>query len=76
MPTLDGRGLARTLKPLGFGGVDLTARPGGHVDPKRVAQDLPVFVAAIREEGLLVPMITTDLTSIEDRLSRLEQRGR
>jgi len=70
LPRLDGRGLARALKPLGFGGVDLTARPGGHVDPKRVAQDLPVFVDAIRGEGLLVPMITTDLTSIEDPAAR------
>jgi len=70
LPRLDGRGLGRALKPLGFGGVDLTARPGGHVDPKRVAQDLPIFVNAIRDEGLLVPMITTDLTSIEDPAAR------
>ena len=70
LPRLDGRGLSRALKPLGFGGVDLTARPGGHVDPKRVTQDLPAFVHAIREEGLQVPMITTDLTSIEDPVAR------
>lgn len=70
LPRLDGRGLARALKPLGFGGVDLTVRPGGHVDPKRVAQDLPAFVNAIRGEGLQVPMITTDLTSIDDPAAR------
>jgi sugar phosphate isomerase/epimerase len=70
LPRLDGRGLARALKPLGFGGVDLTVRPGGHVDPKRVAQDLRPFVAGIREEGLAVPMITTDLTSIDDPAAR------
>ena len=46
LPRMDAPGLGRALKKLGFGGVDLTVRPGGHVDPKRVAQDLPVFVAA------------------------------
>ena len=70
LPRLDGPGLARALKPLGFAGVDLTVRPGGHVDPKRVAQDLPGFVAGIREGGLTVPMITTDLTSAEDAAAR------
>lgn len=66
LPRLDGRGLARALKPIGFAGVDLTVRPGGHVDPKRVAQDLPPFVESIRAEGLALPMITTDLTSADD----------
>jgi sugar phosphate isomerase/epimerase len=70
LPRLDGRGLSRALKPLGFGGVDLTARPGGHVDPKRVAEDLAPFVNAIRDEGLAVPMITTDLTSADDPAAR------
>jgi L-ribulose-5-phosphate 3-epimerase len=63
LPRMDGRGLGRSLKALGFGGVDLTVRPKGHVEPARVAQDLPVFVEAIRQEGLTVPMITTELTS-------------
>jgi len=66
LPRLDARGLARALGPLGFGGVDLTVRPGGHVDPKRVAADLPGFVSGIRDAGLTVPMITTALTSAAD----------
>jgi sugar phosphate isomerase/epimerase len=66
LPRLDGRGLARVLKPMGFDGVDLTVRPGGHVDPKRVAQDLPAFVESIRGEGLALPMITTGLLSADD----------
>jgi L-ribulose-5-phosphate 3-epimerase len=66
LPRLDGRGLARVLGPLGFAGVDLTVRPKGHVEPARVVEDLPVFVKAIRQEGLVVPMITTDLTSAAD----------
>jgi sugar phosphate isomerase/epimerase len=70
LPELDGRGLGRALKPLGFEGVDLTVRPKGHVEPDRVAQRLPVFVNAIRDEGLAVPFITTELTSATDPAAR------
>ena len=48
---MNGRELGRTLKALGFDGVDLTVRPGGHVDPKRVAIDLPAFVDAHPPRG-------------------------
>jgi L-ribulose-5-phosphate 3-epimerase len=70
LPRMDGGGLGRSLKTLGFGGVDLTVRPGGHVEPARVAQDLPVFIEGIRKEGLAVPMITTELTSDADPAAR------
>lgn len=70
LPELDGRGLARALTPLGFEGVDLTVRPKGHVEPDRVARELPVFVNAIRAEGLAVPFITTALTSTMDPAAR------
>jgi sugar phosphate isomerase/epimerase len=70
LPELDGRSLGKTLKPLGFDGVDLTVRPKGHVDPDRVAQLLPVFVNAIRAEGLAVPFITTELTSATNPAAR------
>jgi L-ribulose-5-phosphate 3-epimerase len=66
LPQMNARDLGRTLKALGFDGVDLTVRPGGHVDPKRVASDLPGFVDAIRQEGLAVPMISTELISDAD----------
>lgn len=70
LPGMDARRLGRTLKTLGFGGVDLTVRPGGHIDPKRVAQDLPPFVDGIRQEGLTVPMITTEILSDADLVAR------
>jgi sugar phosphate isomerase/epimerase len=70
LPRMDGRGLGRSLKTLGFGGVDLTVRPKGHVEPARVTQDLPLFVEGIRKEGLAVPMITTELTSDGDPAAR------
>ena len=70
LPGMDARRLGRTLKTLGFGGVDLTVRPGGHIDPKRVARDLPPFVDGIRQEGLTVPMITTEILSDADPVAR------
>ncbi len=57
-------------KEMGFEGVDLTVRPGGHVLPERVAEDLPLAVQAIRDAGLSVPMITTGLTSLADPAAR------
>jgi sugar phosphate isomerase/epimerase len=66
LPQMHYAELARTVKQLGFGGVDLTVRPEGHVLPDRVAQDLPRAVAALQSAGLTVPMITTALTSPSD----------
>jgi sugar phosphate isomerase/epimerase len=70
LPRMNGRELGRSLKALGFDGVDLTVRPGGHVDPRRVASELPVFVDAIRHEDLAVPMITTELLSDADPVAQ------
>jgi L-ribulose-5-phosphate 3-epimerase len=70
LPKMDAVRLAGTVKKLGFSGVDLTVRPGGHVLPERAAEDLPKAVAAIRAAGLSVPMITTALTSASDPAAR------
>jgi L-ribulose-5-phosphate 3-epimerase len=66
LPEMDWRRLARNAKRVGFDGLDLTVRKGGHVAPERAAEDLPRAVATAREEGLDVPMITTALTSADD----------
>jgi sugar phosphate isomerase/epimerase len=70
LPEMDWRRLARSVKRLGFDGLDLTVRKGGHVVPERAAEDLPRAVATAREEGLDVPMITTALTSADDPTAR------
>ncbi len=62
-PELGWSELAATARSLGFAGIDLTVRKGGHVAPERVAADLPRAVAAIRSAGLSVPMITTEVLS-------------
>ena len=64
-PQLNWRELAQRARRAGFSGIDLTVRRGGHVLPERVTEDLPKAVAAIREEGLEVPMITTELLAAD-----------
>ncbi|MGH9649703.1 MAG: sugar phosphate isomerase/epimerase family protein [Terriglobales bacterium] len=68
--TMDWKHLAQASRKMGFDGVDLTVRKGGHVAPERAAEDLPKAVAIIREAGLEVPMITTALTSATDPTAR------
>ena len=58
---LPGADLARAAAEMGFDGIDITVRSGGHVEPGRVAADLPPLVALIRQHGLEVPMVTTDI---------------
>jgi sugar phosphate isomerase/epimerase len=53
---------AKRVKGLGFDGLDLTVRPGGHVAPERVGVDLQKAVADARAEGLSVPLISTAIT--------------
>ncbi len=59
--------MATMAKNLGFDGVDLTVRPGGHVLPENVESDLPKAVEAIRKKGLKVPMITTRILNPESQ---------
>ena len=62
---VQGAELAQTAADLGFDAVDITVRKGGHVAPERVRQDLPGLVATIKQHGLEVPMVTTDILDAE-----------
>jgi sugar phosphate isomerase/epimerase len=70
LPKMKPGPMAKAVKALGFGGIDLTVRPGGHVDPKVVEQQLPPAIEAIRAEGLLVPLVTTELLDAKDPTAR------
>ncbi len=59
--------LGDIVKQMGFDGVDLTVRPGGHVEPKLANVDLVRAVEVMQGEGLTVPVITTALTTPMDR---------
>ncbi len=53
--------LAATAAEIGFDGVDLTVRAGGHVEPERVEKDLPAAAGIIRKAGLELPMVTAGI---------------
>lgn len=66
---LDYEEMARTAADIGFDGVDLTVRPGGHVLPQNVERDLPRAVQAIRNAGLEPLMMTTAVADPDDPMT-------
>jgi sugar phosphate isomerase/epimerase len=62
----DYKGTGETAADIGFDGVDLTVRPGGHVLPERVEEDLPKAVEAIKKAGSSVPMMVTRINDPSD----------
>ncbi|MBA3438582.1 MAG: sugar phosphate isomerase/epimerase [Pyrinomonadaceae bacterium] len=61
---LDWEAMAQTAAEIGFDGVDLTLRKGGHILPERAAQDLPKVAEIIRKAGLTLPTITTGIVDV------------
>jgi L-ribulose-5-phosphate 3-epimerase len=64
---LDYAGTASLIAEAGFGGIDYAVRPGGHVVPEKAQEDLPRAVEAAKKAGLKVEMITTGITSAQDK---------
>ena len=62
---LKGEALAQAAADMGYDGVDLTVRAGGHVEPDSVRHGLPALAKLIRARGLDVPMITTDIVDAD-----------
>lgn len=62
---LDIPAMADAAKEVGFDAVDLTVRPGGHVEPERALLELPRAAEEIRKRGIELAMITTAITSVE-----------
>jgi sugar phosphate isomerase/epimerase len=61
--------MAETAAEIGFDGVDLTVRSGGHVLPENVTKDLPEAIKAIEKAGLKTPMMASDVNNPEDSLT-------
>lgn len=61
LQTLSISDMGRVVKDLGFSGVELTVRKGGHVLPENVASDLPRAVEQLAEIGLTVPAIVVEI---------------
>jgi L-ribulose-5-phosphate 3-epimerase len=72
--------LAAAIRESGFDGVDLTVRPGGHIEPGNVGRELPKAIAAFEKRGLSVPMVASGIKSstdpgIDDYLKALADNG-
>jgi len=52
---------------LGFDGVDLTVRLGGHVLPEEAPRKLPEAIETLNSKGLKVPMITSSIISADEK---------
>lgn len=67
---LDYKPMAETAAELGFDGLDLTVRPGGHVLPENVKEDLPKAVEAVREAGLEVYTMSTAIGGVDEKYTQ------
>ena len=56
--------LAEVVAEIGVAGIEAPVRPGGHVEPARVEEDLPKLVEALRRRGLVITMLTTGINEV------------
>ena len=56
---------AEVFAKLGFDGIEATVRPGGHVLPERVEEDLPKFVEALKKRGLEITILTSGISAAD-----------
>ena len=61
--------LAATIKRLGFDGIEGTVRPGGHVPPERVEEDLPKLMQALRTHEVDMTIMASGINRADDPLS-------
>ena len=66
--SLDYAAYAETVAGLGVDGVEATIRPGGHIPPEKVEVELPKMVAALKQRGLELTIMTTSITGTQDAL--------
>ena len=62
--------LGPVASEIGLEAVQLSVRPGGHIDPERAAIDLPRAVRTLQLAGVSVPSVVTALTDPADDLTR------
>ncbi len=66
---LDFNEMADAVARMGFDGIDLTVRPGGHIEPADAEEQIPKAVKAAEAAGVRIPMMTTAITSADDPLT-------
>ena len=61
--------LAEAVAEMGFDGIEGTIRPGGHVTPERVPDELPKFVEALKKRGLELTIMASGINNAKDPLN-------
>lgn len=56
---------------MGVESIDLTVRPGGHVDPEHVETQLPQAAEILQQQGVSIGMITTNITDGDSQAERI-----
>ena len=59
---LNYKDMSEAAKEMGFDGLDLTVRPGGHILPEKVEDELPAAVETMKHYGLAPKLMTTKVT--------------
>jgi sugar phosphate isomerase/epimerase len=61
--------MALAVADMGYDGIDLTVRKGGHVLPENVEQDLPKAVEAATKAGIKIHMISTEIEDAKNLIT-------
>lgn len=56
--------LADHVASLGFGGIEAPIRPGGHIEPEAVPDQLPVFVEILKKDRLELSILTSGINEV------------
>ncbi|WP_397384730.1 sugar phosphate isomerase/epimerase family protein [Prosthecobacter sp.] len=48
----------------GFNGVEAPIRPKGHIEPEKVADELPKFVEALKKQGMEMTILTSGINEV------------
>ncbi len=63
---LDFERLGEVVAEMGFDGVDLTVRNGGHIEPADAKTQLPIAAKTLQKFKLSLPMITTNFVNADE----------
>src|SRR5687767_15137264 len=58
--------IGRRLQAAGIAVIDLTVRPGGHIEPAAVEDALPQAVEDLGRAGVRIGMLTTGILNADD----------
>jgi sugar phosphate isomerase/epimerase len=58
--------IAEIVAKLGATGLEAPIRPGGHIEPAKVEDELPKFVEVLRKHNLRINVLTSGINSVSD----------